>query len=112
MNFGLEGGSRLAGIWQNNKKHGAGVIVCENGTIIESNPLFLNDKPVHLTDSGQLDLGDPVHCSTPSRPLSKGAGGDADTANVLFEGNIMPDSLEESLEMEQEVLEGECTFLF
>lgn len=99
----MEGGARLAGIWQNNKKHGPGVIVCENGTTIESNPLFLNDKPVHLTDSGQLDLGDPIHCSTPARPLSKGAGGDADTANILYEENsVMHDSLEESIPMDFE----------
>lgn len=48
MTFGIEGGAKLAGMWERNKKHGAGVIVCGNGTVIERNPLFWEDKPIHL----------------------------------------------------------------
>lgn len=48
MNFGTESGARLAGFWENNQKHGPGVLVCGNGKVIQSNPLFWNDKPIHL----------------------------------------------------------------
>lgn len=51
----MEGGSRYAGYFSNNEKHGSGVIICENGHVFESNPLFINDKPVHVTDSGNLE---------------------------------------------------------
>lgn len=47
MNFGTEGGAKLAGIWQNNQKHGAGLMICGNGVTLQCNPLFVNDKPVH-----------------------------------------------------------------
>lgn len=74
MLFGMDGGARLAGCWQSNQKHGPGVVVCENGQMIESNPLFFNDKPVHLTDSGSLEvceLGDPPFTSTPQKSTSQ-----------------------------------------
>ncbi|VEN39633.1 unnamed protein product, partial [Callosobruchus maculatus] len=45
--FGTECGSKLAGTWRNNHKHGPGVIVCGNGRIIEYCPLFTKDKPAH-----------------------------------------------------------------
>ncbi|KAF2880053.1 hypothetical protein ILUMI_26122 [Ignelater luminosus] len=48
MTFGIEGGAKLVGMWKRDKKHGAGVIVCGNGTMIERNPLFWDDKPIHL----------------------------------------------------------------
>lgn len=48
MNFGTDNGSRLAGIWKDNLKDGPGILVCGNGRQIESDPLFLNDKPIHL----------------------------------------------------------------
>lgn len=48
MSFGTESGAKLAGIWENNQKHGPGIIICGNGLTLQSNPLFVNDKPVHL----------------------------------------------------------------
>ncbi|KAF7275909.1 hypothetical protein GWI33_011152, partial [Rhynchophorus ferrugineus] len=45
MSFGYESGARLAGTWEYNKKHGAGLVFCGNGITVERNPLFLNDKP-------------------------------------------------------------------
>lgn len=48
MHFGVEGGAKMAGVWDNNMKHGAGVLICGNGKLIEGNPLFINDKPVHM----------------------------------------------------------------
>lgn len=56
LEFGTEGGARYAGCFNNNTKHGAGVVVCENGRILESNPIFYKNKPVHLTTSGSIDL--------------------------------------------------------
>lgn len=47
MNFGYEYGTKLTGLWFKNIKHGAGLLMLGNGNIIENNPLFLNDKPVH-----------------------------------------------------------------
>lgn len=48
MEFGTDGGAKLAGIWKDNLKHGAGILVCGNGREIESDPLFLYDKPIHI----------------------------------------------------------------
>ncbi|CAH2007284.1 unnamed protein product [Acanthoscelides obtectus] len=45
--FGTECGSKLAGTWKNNRKHGPGVIACGNGRIMEYCPLFTKDKPAH-----------------------------------------------------------------
>ncbi|XP_057670980.1 uncharacterized protein LOC130902735 isoform X1 [Diorhabda carinulata] len=47
MNFGTECGAKYAGTWRNNIKHGPGVMICGNGLILESNPLFEYDKPIH-----------------------------------------------------------------
>ncbi|KAG5896837.1 hypothetical protein JTB14_032077, partial [Gonioctena quinquepunctata] len=47
MNFGSECGSKLAGSWRHNEKHGPGMVVCGNGRIIGCNPLFENDKPIN-----------------------------------------------------------------
>lgn len=47
MNFGNESGAKLYGTWMDNLKHGPGVILCGNGLILHSNPLFEYDQPVH-----------------------------------------------------------------
>lgn len=49
MYFGLEHGARLVGFWSMNFKHGMGIVIDSNGDVIERNPLFFNDKPVHLS---------------------------------------------------------------
>lgn len=48
MHFGNQGGGKLAGVWKDNLKHGPGILVCGNGQQLQSDPLFLNDKPIHL----------------------------------------------------------------
>ncbi|CAG9825250.1 unnamed protein product [Phaedon cochleariae] len=48
MNFGTECGSKLGGTWYHNSKHGPGVMMCGNGKYIECNPLFLQDRPIHM----------------------------------------------------------------
>lgn len=54
MHFGVEGGARMAGVWENNMKHGAGVLICGNGKQIEGNPLFVDDKPIHMNSVTSL----------------------------------------------------------
>lgn len=51
MHFGTQGGGKLAGVWKDNLKHGPGILVCGNGRQIQNDPLFLNDKPIHLDSS-------------------------------------------------------------
>ncbi|XP_025833924.1 uncharacterized protein LOC108736588 isoform X2 [Agrilus planipennis] len=47
MDFGTEGGAKLAGIWQCDYKHGPGVFICGNGKSVEGDPLFVFDKPAN-----------------------------------------------------------------
>lgn len=47
----METGGKLVGEWKNNLKHGPGVLVCGNGREVENNPLFQNDKPVHINST-------------------------------------------------------------
>lgn len=73
--FGEEGGARYAGTFYRNIKHGAGILVCNNGDVIKGDPLFINDKSVRhvkeviekddstlmsslLINSGTSDLND------------------------------------------------------
>ncbi|CAG9764573.1 unnamed protein product [Ceutorhynchus assimilis] len=48
MDFGHESGAKFAGTWQENRKHGPGVMICGNGMILERNPIFWDDKPATL----------------------------------------------------------------
>lgn len=54
IHFGVYGGAKMAGIFNKNIKNGAGVLVCGNGKLVEGNPLFLHDKPVHLNSISSL----------------------------------------------------------
>uniref|UniRef100_A0A6P7G4J5 Radial spoke head 10 homolog B-like n=1 Tax=Diabrotica virgifera virgifera TaxID=50390 RepID=A0A6P7G4J5_DIAVI len=47
MNFGTDCGATYAGTWRKNFKHGPGLMVCGNGLVLESNPLFEFNKGVH-----------------------------------------------------------------
>ncbi|CAG9854062.1 unnamed protein product [Phyllotreta striolata] len=49
LNFGTECGAEYAGTMCENSKHGPGVMICGNGIVLESNPLFYHNKPVHKT---------------------------------------------------------------
>lgn len=51
MHFGSNGGTKMAGVWENNLKHGPGMVICGNGRIIENVRLFFNDKPIQKTNS-------------------------------------------------------------
>lgn len=53
MFFGNENGAKMAGFFQDNFKHGAAVVICGNGKSIEKNPLFYNDKPLHMPTSNE-----------------------------------------------------------
>lgn len=46
LHLGVNGGTRMAGQWVRNMKHGGGLIVCGNGKTIKGNLLFMYDKPV------------------------------------------------------------------
>lgn len=48
MNFGIDCGVRLTGLWRKNQKNGPGIIICRNGSIIQGSPLFVADKPIHV----------------------------------------------------------------
>lgn len=50
MYFGMGGGAKYAGCFEKNLKHGAGLVICENGVSYEANPLFINDKAVLSTN--------------------------------------------------------------
>lgn len=54
MHFGTQGGAKLAGVWKQNLKHGPGILVCGNGRQIQNDPLFLNDKPIHIDTSPSM----------------------------------------------------------
>lgn len=54
MQFGTEGGAKLAGTWEKNLKHGPGVLVCGNGRVIENILLFVNDKPLQNISTTSL----------------------------------------------------------
>lgn len=56
MHFGTYGGAKLAGVWCDNLKHGPGLLVCGNGRQIQGDPLFLNDKPIHLDSPSTRNL--------------------------------------------------------
>lgn len=49
MVFGFQNGACYEGYFRNNLKHGFGAVLCGNGIVVRRNPLFLYDKPVHLT---------------------------------------------------------------
>lgn len=66
MHFGTQGGAKLAGVWKENLKHGAGILVCGNGRQIQNDPLFLNDKPIHI-DRTSLKTVSPIHLQTQGR---------------------------------------------
>lgn len=48
MHFGIDGGTRLIGLWSKNLKNGPGIMICGNGTVVEGFPLFVADKPIHM----------------------------------------------------------------
>lgn len=54
MHFGTQGGAKLAGVWKDNLKHGAGILVSGNGRQIQNDPLFLNDKPLIFDSSSSI----------------------------------------------------------
>lgn len=66
MHFGTQGGAKLAGVWKDNLKHGAGILVCGNGRQIQNDPLFLNDKPIQL-DRSEKTVGLPYFSSQEKR---------------------------------------------
>ncbi|KAK9869387.1 hypothetical protein WA026_003144 [Henosepilachna vigintioctopunctata] len=55
MFFGSENGAKMAGIFQDNFKHGPAVVICGNGRSVEENPLFYNDKPIHKPPSADTE---------------------------------------------------------
>lgn len=48
MNFGIDCGVRLTGLWRKNQKNGPGIIICRNGSVAQGSPLFVADKPIHV----------------------------------------------------------------
>lgn len=66
MHFGTQGGAKLAGVWKENLKHGAGILICGNGRQIQNDPLFLNDKPIHI-DRSSLKTVSPTHLQSQGR---------------------------------------------
>ncbi|KAK4879208.1 hypothetical protein RN001_007354 [Aquatica leii] len=50
LDFGFDSGARLAAIFCNNQKHGAGILVCGNGTTVQQAMLFWNDSLVSLDE--------------------------------------------------------------
>ncbi|EFA03382.1 radial spoke head 10 homolog B [Tribolium castaneum] len=51
MHFGDDTGLRLQGIWDQDFKHGDGLLICGNGRVVQQNLLFQFDKPKPKTDS-------------------------------------------------------------
>lgn len=72
MHFGIDGGTRLIGLWSKNLKNGPGIIICGNGTVVEGFPLFVADKPTHMQMYSSMSL------------LKESLGGDS---NPDFQGD-------------------------
>ncbi|KAF5269136.1 hypothetical protein FQR65_LT02436 [Abscondita terminalis] len=55
LDFGFDSGARLAAVFCNNRKHGAGILVCGNGTMIQHPTLFWEDKPAKVEELPVVD---------------------------------------------------------
>ncbi|KAF5304455.1 hypothetical protein FQA39_LY09651 [Lamprigera yunnana] len=48
LDFGFDNGAKVACVFENNCKHGAGILICGNGAIVQQSVLFWNDTPINI----------------------------------------------------------------